>query len=379
MPGGRCAVCDPTCVEFEREFGVLVACLQKRGFEREQANDAASEAMTRAYQRWSRIDRLPLGWLHQVAYHFACRQAQRAHKEPFRALTGGWAISTYNDLDVVEITDEYKRLLRLLHLLPRQQRRVMERHLEGLNTDEISDQLDMLLPTVRSNLRHGRKTLHRLVVTDEQELDLQAKQQLWEAFQSEKPLPAAPRLVILRAWKRAKDLNVPPDRGKKVELLGRDEVQRRLHESPLTACAWALKALVDLGKATEQMMVVADPDGVVLWRGGARRVLGLADQLGFVEGAHWDIRHAGANGIALALTTRQTVTVCRWEHYVRAQHGLSCVAAPVRSPQDERVLCVLNLTGTEPTIPRDILRKVDTLARCVAWQLRALPTPHGGR
>jgi transcriptional regulator of acetoin/glycerol metabolism len=169
---------------------------------------------------------------------------------------------------------------------------------------------------------------------------------------------------------------VPPDRGKEIELLGRHEVQRRLHESQLTAYSWALKALVDLGKAIEQMMVVADPDGVVLWRGGAHRVLGLADQLGFVEGAHWDIQHAGANGIALALTTRQTVTVCRWEHYVRAQHGLSCVAAPVLSPKDQRVLCVLNLTGTEPTIPRDVLRKVDTLARCMARQLRAHPTPH---
>jgi RNA polymerase sigma factor (sigma-70 family) len=367
-------MCDPTFIEFNREFGVLVAFLQKRGFEREEAKDAASEALACAYQRWSRIDRSLRSWLNKVAYRFACRQAQRARKEPFRAVAGGWAISTYNDLDVVETAEEYNRLLRLLHLLPRQQRRVMERYLEGFDTKEISDQLDMLLPTVRSNLRHGRKTLRRLVVTDEA-----VERQLWEAFQSEKPLSTAPRLVILRAWQRAKDLNVPPDRGKEIEPLGRQEVQRRLHESPLTACSWALKALVDLGKTIEQMMVVADPDGVVLWRGGAQRVLGLADQLGFVEGAHWDIQHAGANGIALALTTRQTVTVCRWEHYVRAQHGLSCVAAPVLSPKDRRVLCVLNLTGTEPTIPRDVLRKVDTLARCMARQLRAHPTPHRGR
>jgi hypothetical protein len=44
-------VCGPTFVEFfYHEFGPLVAFLQKIGFEREQAKDAASEAMTCAYQ-----------------------------------------------------------------------------------------------------------------------------------------------------------------------------------------------------------------------------------------------------------------------------------------------------------------------------------------
>jgi transcriptional regulator of acetoin/glycerol metabolism len=232
----------------------------------------------------------------------------------------------------------------------------------------------MLPATVRSNIRHGCKKLRRLVVTDEQDLHSWAGQRLWEAFQNGDPLPAIPRPVILRAWKEAKQLKVPPERGREREPLDRDEVQRRRHKSPLTACPWALDALADLGKATKQMMVVVDPDGVVLWRGGDRKVLGLADQLAFVEGAHWDIKHAGSNGIALALTTKQTVTVCRWEHYVQAQHGLSCIAAPLRSPQDGRALCVLNLTGTEPTIHPAIRREVDTLAMRLHRQLRLMDT-----
>jgi transcriptional regulator of acetoin/glycerol metabolism len=156
---------------------------------------------------------------------------------------------------------------------------------------------------------------------------------------------------------------VNAEHGNAVTLRGGwDEVTRRRRESPLTACSWALDVLTELGKTTEQMMVVVDAEGVVLWRGGARRILRLADQLGFVEGVYWDIEHAGANGIALALMTRRTVTVCGWEHYVQAQHSLSCVAAPVRDPQDGRVLCVLNLTGTTSTIHHAILRKIDTIA-----------------
>jgi transcriptional regulator of acetoin/glycerol metabolism len=148
------------------------------------------------------------------------------------------------------------------------------------------------------------------VVTDERDLHSWAGRQLWEAFQNGDPLPAIRWPVILRAWKEAKHLKVPPERGREINPLDRDEVHRR-HKSPLTACPWPLDALADLGKVTKQMMIVVDQDGVVLWRGGDRKVLGLADQMTFVEGAHWDIQHAGPNGIALALTTKRTVTVCR--------------------------------------------------------------------
>lgn len=81
---------DPTCIEFNCEFRALVALLQKRGFKREQAIDAASEAMACAYQKWSRIDRSLRGWLLTAAFHIACRQAQRAREEHCRAVAGGW-------------------------------------------------------------------------------------------------------------------------------------------------------------------------------------------------------------------------------------------------------------------------------------------------
>lgn len=272
----------------------------------------------------------------------------------------------------MEIIEEHNRLLQLLQLLPRQQRRVMERYLAGFETNEISDQLNMLPATVRSNIRHGREKLGRLIVADEQDLHSWSGQQLWEAFQNGNPLPAIPRPVIFRAWKIAKLLKVPPERGREVKPLDSNELQHRRHESPFNACPWALDALAELGKTTKQMMVVVDSDGVVLWRGGDRKILGLADELVFVEGARWDIEHAGANGIALALATKQTVMVRRWEHYVQAQHGLSCIAAPVRSPQDGRALCALNLTGTEPTIHRAIRREVDTLAMRLHRHLRLM-------
>ncbi len=224
--------------------------------------------------------------------------------------------------------------------------------------------------TVRSNLRHGRETLRPFFAGDGHDLHWRAGRRLYEAWRRGDTLPAAPRPLIGWAWDQAKALGVDPDHGTAVVPLGGDEVTRRRRESPLAACSWTRDALTELGKTNRQMMVVVDADGVVLWRDGDREILQQADKLGFVEGACWDIKNAGANGIALALRTGRTVRVCGWEHYVQDQHRLSCVAAPVRDPRDGRALCVLNLTGTWPTVHHAILRAIDTIAMRLHRQLR---------
>jgi DNA-directed RNA polymerase specialized sigma24 family protein len=49
--------------------------------------------------------------------------------------------------------------VRAIQQLPRQQRLVMAWHLDGFDTKEISDQLNMPPATVRSHLRHARGRL----------------------------------------------------------------------------------------------------------------------------------------------------------------------------------------------------------------------------
>lgn len=159
-------MCGSTFAEFFREeFRPLVPFLQKIGFEKEQAQDAAQEAMTCAYRSWSHIDRSPRGWVRTAAYRIACNHAQRAREEPLRAVAGGWATSAHYDVDVVENIEEHELLLRLLQQLPHRQRLVMAWHLDGFDTNEISDQLNMSPATVRSTLRHARDQLKRFYQT----------------------------------------------------------------------------------------------------------------------------------------------------------------------------------------------------------------------
>ena len=117
-------------------------------------------------------------------------------------------------------------------------------------------------------------------------------------------------------------------------------------------------------------MVVGDASGAVLWRGGDPRVPRLADDVGFVERQRWDLAHAGANGLALALAKGRTMAVCRWEHRVFDQHRFSCVATPVRDPRSGRTLGAVNLTGTFPAVHRGLRREIEILAARLQTQLR---------
>ena len=354
---------------FRQESPKLVKFLVGRGMSLSDAEDVAQTVFIRVSTRWTTVHK-PRAYLYQAAKHEAAALARRQHSHldtaPHRAASHveRSAEDMYHQRDVGIVRDS-------LIVLPPGQREVMARVCAGHRTNDIAEALGTSTSTVRSNLRHGRTTLRPLLHGDRQNLHRRAGERLYEAYQCGDPLPAAPRLVILQAWDEAKAHKVNPQRGTDVNPLGWDEVQSRRRESPIAACLWALDALAELGKTTRQMMVVVDADGVVLCRGDDRGVLRLADQLGFVEGARWDIKNAGANGIALALMTGRTEMVCGWEHYVQAQHGLSCVAAPVCDPQG-RALCVFNLTGIQPTVHHAILREIDTIAMRVHRQLRTL-------
>ncbi len=339
------------------------------------AKDVAQTAFTEVFARWVMV-RDPRSYLYRTAKNEVAALARRQFRAVDKAQR--WrgsraeclaAEDVYHQRDVGLVRNS-------LVILPPRQQEVMVMIYEGYRISDIAKAMGISTATVRSNLRHGRNTLRPLLNGDRQDLHWRAGLQLYEAYQRGDPLPAALRPVIHWAWDMAKAAKVNPERGNGRRLSEDDEVKRRRQESPLAACSWARDMLTELGKATGQMVVVVDADGVVLWRDGDRGILKRAERLGFSEGAYWDIQHAGANGIALALMTGRTVTVCGWEHFVQSQHHLSCVAAPVRDPLDGRALCVLNLTGTRPTIHHAILREIDTIAMRLHQQLRTLWTPH---
>ncbi|MFY1599663.1 GAF domain-containing protein, partial [Micromonospora sp. WMMD737] len=150
--------------------------------------------------------------------------------------------------------------------------------------------------------------------------------------------PARPREVIGESWQRmlARGMhNRAPDPPPVVET-GALEMLRRSSGllEVLDEISHGLESLVADG---ENILVVADAQGRVLWRNGRPSVLHNADRLGFVEGANWGESAVGTNAIGTALVSQRAVQVFSAEHFLRSHHPWTCAGAPIRDPRTGQV------------------------------------------
>jgi hypothetical protein len=182
--------------------------------------------------------------------------------------------------------------------------------------------------------------------------------------------PARPREVIGDSWQRmlAKGADPESHAPPVVETSALEALRR---SSGLTAVlddvSRGLESIVAEG---ENILVVADAQGRVLWRSGSSAVLGDADRLGFVEGAHWGEGAVGTNGIGTALVSQRAVQVFSAEHFMRSHHSWTCAGAPIRDPRTGQVLGVVDVSGPAATVHPTTVALVDAVARLAESHLR---------
>ncbi len=181
--------------------------------------------------------------------------------------------------------------------------------------------------------------------------------------------PATPRPVITRSWARTQGFGVDPDRGSDATTVGADALAAR-REGPLS---YALPVLADVllpaAEDAGHVMVVVDPDGVVLWRDGPRAVQRRAEDLGFGAGAVWSEAAGGTNAIGTALADERPTQVYSAEHFVRSHHEWTCAAAPIRDPATGCLLGVVDLSGAAETVHPSTLALVAAAARMAEQHL----------
>ena len=117
----------------------------------------------------------------------------------------------------------------------------------------------------------------------------------------------------------------------------------------------------------ENILVVADAQGRVLWRSGSPSVLHNADRLGFIEGANWGEGAVGTNAIGTALVSQRAVQVFSAEHFLRSHHAWTCAGAPIRDPRTGHVLGVVDVSGPAATVHPTTIALVDAVERPDAW------------
>ncbi|UQA92464.1 helix-turn-helix domain-containing protein [Streptomyces halobius] len=181
----------------------------------------------------------------------------------------------------------------------------------------------------------------------------------------------APRQVISESWLRALGSGVDPERDSQQRLLSVAELEHRRHNSQLTTVLPVLyDGLLSASDAAQQIMVVTDADGRVLWREGCAPVRRMADRLGFDKGADWTEGVVGTNAIGTALVARRPVLVHSAEHFVRAHHQWTCAAAPLHDPGDGRLLGTVDISGPAHTFHPTTLPLVSAVARLAEGELR---------
>ena len=183
--------------------------------------------------------------------------------------------------------------------------------------------------------------------------------------------PARPRDVVRQSWQRLKDLGVDPEQNHTEPSMDMAELDLRRRESGLyDVLDDVTRGLESVTASGENIMVVADIHGTVLWRSGSHRVLDQAARLGFIEGANWAENSVGTNAIGTALVSSQAVQIFSAEHYARSHHSWTCAGAPIRDPRDGSVIGVVDISGPAKTVHPTTLALVDAVARLAQSHLR---------
>jgi hypothetical protein len=193
---------------------------------------------------------------------------------------------------------------------------------------------------------------------------------VYDATMAGNRAPARPRPVVADSWNRliAKGIDPehhsPPD----VDTSGLDMLRQ---QSGLLAVlddiSRGLESVIDDG---DNILVIADARGRVLWRSGSPRMLGRADRLGFVEGASWSENAVGTNAIGTALASHRAVQLFSAEHFLRSHHPWTCAGAPVKDPRTDHVIGIVDVSGPAATVHPTTVALVDLVARLAESHLR---------
>src|SRR5476651_779429 len=133
---------------------------------------------------------------------------------------------------------------------------------------------------------------------------------VYEATMSGAKTPARPRDLIGESWRRLRSLGMDPEQDVDVPAIDAAELEGRRRDSGLYEVLEELsRSLATVAGDDENIVVVADRTGRVLWRSGSTSVLDRADNLGFVEGANWAEENVGTNAIGTALVSGRAVQI----------------------------------------------------------------------
>jgi len=115
---------------------------------------------------------------------------------------------------------------------------------------------------------------------------------------------------------------------------------------------------------TESMVVLTDATGTILHSIGDDEFLGRAAKVALAPGANWSEPAKGTNAVGTALVAETPTLVHADEHYLHANHFLTCSAAPILDPRGN-ILGVLDVSGDHRSYHQHTMALVKMSARMI--------------
>ncbi|NUR29458.1 MAG: SigE family RNA polymerase sigma factor, partial [Catenulispora sp.] len=122
-----------------------------------EAEDAAQEAFTRAWLRWSKVREYddPEAWVRTVGFRVAMNTWRKAKNRLVAHRTSGNGTA-----DVPGLSPDRLAVVEALRRIPAEQRRALVLfHMHGLTVTEIAHEIGAPEGTVKARLSRGRKAL----------------------------------------------------------------------------------------------------------------------------------------------------------------------------------------------------------------------------
>ena len=134
----------------------------------------------------------------------------------------------------------------------------------------------------------------------------------------------------------------------------------RLHDHAAPVMEMLYEQIVN----TESMVVLCDATGTIIHSIGDDDFLERASKVALQPGVNWSESTKGTNAIGTALIEEVPTLVHADEHYMHANHFLTCSAAPILDPRGN-ILGVLDVTGDHRSFHQHTMALVKMSARMI--------------
>ena len=151
---------------------------------------------------------------------------------------------------------------------------------------------------------------------------------------------------IMRSWQRCARLGLDRASQPPIEPMTQHELREiaEPHERLRRACRPEFLSLLQDAEATDAIVLLTDPSGVVLDALGSTDFAARAARVALRPGVRWNEAATGTNAIGTALVEHRPIEVLGSEHFFDAHAILSCAAVPIFDPEG-KVAGVLDISG----------------------------------